>query len=124
MNAGTSLRLNYETLTQQDIEGALREILGNPKYKSNANKRSSLFRDQPEKPLQRAIFWCEWLMRHPNDYSEIQLTRVAELGWVAANNFDVLLIFAVVILLLLYYPVKLLTRKKQGGASLGKKKRE
>lgn len=92
VNAGTSVRLSYQTLTQADIENALREVLENEKYKINAKRRSSLFRDQLETPLERAIYWCEWLIRHPHDYTKIKLTRIIELGWFAANSYDMLLL--------------------------------
>lgn len=88
--------MSYQTLTQKDIEDALEEVLGNEKYKINAKRRSALFQDQKEKPLERAIFWCEWLMRHPMDYEQIKLKRVHELGWFAANSYDVILFWILI----------------------------
>lgn len=33
-------------------------------YLKNAKRASALFRDQPETPLQRAVFYMEYLVRH------------------------------------------------------------
>lgn len=86
---GTSVHLNYFTLSVESIKAALIEALENPKYFQNAQRRSRLFRDQPEKPIDRAIFWIEWVMRHTDEYSVIQLP-IADLGVFVSHSYDVI----------------------------------
>lgn len=48
--------------------GAIQEILNNPQYKSNVQKLSKLFKDQPDNPLTRAVYWVEYVIRHNGGY--------------------------------------------------------
>lgn len=63
----------------------------------NAKIRSKLFQDQPEKPLERAVFWVEWVMRHKNDYHAIE-SPVKKLGPFKANMFDMFTILGVILM--------------------------
>ncbi|XP_044736978.1 UDP-glycosyltransferase UGT5-like, partial [Chrysoperla carnea] len=56
--------LNFATLNTKDIVKAVREVIENPKYTKNIERISSAFRDQPQTPLERAIFWIEYVLRH------------------------------------------------------------
>lgn len=96
---GTSVHLNYFTLSVESIKTALIEALENPKYFQNAQRRSRLFRDQPEKPIDRAIFWIEWVMRHSDEYSVIQLP-IADLGVIVSHSYDVIGFLLTVFLLI------------------------
>lgn len=94
---GTTIKLNYSNLTVESIRSALVEVLENHKYLQNAQRRKRLFRDQPEKPIDRAIFWIEWVMRHKNEYSAIQLP-ISNLGVFVSNSYDVVgFLFAILI---------------------------
>ena len=48
---------------------ALDEVLHNPKYTRAAQKFGSLLNDQITKPLDRAVWWIEHIMRHPDMYA-------------------------------------------------------
>ncbi|XP_037039722.1 UDP-glucosyltransferase 2-like isoform X1 [Bradysia coprophila] len=105
---GTSVHLNYFTLSVDSIKTAVTEAIENPKYFRNAQRRSSLFRDQPEKPIDRATFWIEWVMRHADEYSVIQLP-INDLGIIVSHSYDVigfLLAVATLIAAILFYIVK------------------
>lgn len=60
-------------------------------YAENMKIRSKRFRDQPEKPIDRAVWWTEYLLRHPNPV-HLQ-SPVPKLGFLRSNLFDI--VFAV-----------------------------
>nr|XP_027806666.1 UDP-glucuronosyltransferase 2B15-like isoform X3 [Marmota flaviventris] len=61
---GAAIRLDYRTLTSADLLKALRMVINDPLYKENAMELSRIQHDQPVKPLDRAVFWIEFVMRH------------------------------------------------------------
>lgn len=59
------------------------------------NIRSKNFRDQPEKkPLDRAIWWIEFILRNPNP--SYLRSPVLDLGFFKSNLYDVILMAFVV----------------------------
>lgn len=80
--------LNYLTLTKKETKATLLKVLEDPSYASNAAKASARYRDQKEHPLERAVWWIEWLLRNPDcDYL---ISPVHRLGFIAANAYDVI----------------------------------
>nr|XP_023027892.1 UDP-glucuronosyltransferase 2C1-like [Leptinotarsa decemlineata] len=61
---GMAVKLNLHDLTEETFSNALNEILNNPKYRDNAKLRSKIMQDQPVKPLDEAVFWVEYVIRH------------------------------------------------------------
>lgn len=57
--------------------------------------RSARFRDQPEKPLVRAVWWIEYILRNPNP--EHLRSPVVMLGSFVSNLYDILLFCIVLI---------------------------
>ncbi|XP_008497819.2 UDP-glucuronosyltransferase 2C1 isoform X2 [Calypte anna] len=61
---GAAVELDFSTLKTQDLVDALNEVIYNSTYKENILKLSKIHHDQPLKPLDRAVFWIEFVMRH------------------------------------------------------------
>ncbi|XP_070470856.1 UDP-glucuronosyltransferase 2B31-like isoform X2 [Equus przewalskii] len=61
---GAAVRLDFDTMTSSDLLNALKTVINDPSYKDNAMKLSRIQHDQPMKPLDRAVFWIEFVMRH------------------------------------------------------------
>ncbi len=61
---GAARMLDTATCTTEEFLEALRDILENPKYRQNMQKLSSLHRDQPLHPLDKAVYWIEFVLRN------------------------------------------------------------
>ena len=61
---GYAIHLNWNTLTSDGLYRAIRTILQQPRYQQRIGHASALMRDQTEHPLDRAIFWIEYVIRH------------------------------------------------------------
>lgn len=103
---GISEGVDYLALDAGAMKNALLKVLEDSSYEDNAKKWSARYRDQKEKPLDRAIWWIEWLMRNPNcDYLKSPVLR---LGFIAGNSYDIIAIVVFVIALSMIVLFKLI----------------
>ncbi|XP_068623981.1 UDP-glucosyltransferase 2-like [Battus philenor] len=61
---GIGVMLRLESLTEDKLRNAILEITENTSYRENIARLRSLMQDQPQKPLERAIWWIEYVLRH------------------------------------------------------------
>lgn len=64
VSEGWALKIPFGDLNETIFSESLDEIVSNPKYIQQAQKLSSLYRDRPEHPLDKAAFWIEYVIRH------------------------------------------------------------
>ncbi|XP_062122128.1 UDP-glycosyltransferase UGT5-like [Drosophila sulfurigaster albostrigata] len=62
--AGAAIIVDILKLTRHDFESAIKQLLDHPKYWHNAQTLSQRIRDQPMHPLDTAVFWTEYIIRH------------------------------------------------------------
>uniref|UniRef100_A0A8D2DY25 glucuronosyltransferase n=1 Tax=Sciurus vulgaris TaxID=55149 RepID=A0A8D2DY25_SCIVU len=84
---GAAIRLDFNTMSSTDLLEALNEVIKDPSYKENVLRLSRIHHDQPVKPLDRAVFWIEFVMRHKG----AKHLRVAahDLSWFQYYSLDV-----------------------------------
>lgn len=63
-------------------------------YKENMRIRSQLYRDQPMKPLDRAVWWTEFVIRNPN--ANHLRSPVLDMNFFTSHSLDVLAFFLLV----------------------------
>uniref|UniRef100_A0A8C3VPL0 UDP-glucuronosyltransferase n=1 Tax=Catagonus wagneri TaxID=51154 RepID=A0A8C3VPL0_9CETA len=85
---GAAVELDLHTMTSSDLLKALRTVINNPSYKENAMKLSRIHHDQPVKPLDRAVFWIEFVMRHKG--AKHLRPALHDLTWYQYNSLDVI----------------------------------
>lgn len=61
---GYAMKLLFHNVTEESLFWAINEVLTQQKYQQRAGELSRLFRDQPQQPLERAVFWTEYVLRH------------------------------------------------------------
>uniref|UniRef100_A0A0K8SR35 UDP-glucuronosyltransferase n=2 Tax=Lygus hesperus TaxID=30085 RepID=A0A0K8SR35_LYGHE len=64
--AGYGVGLKFDNLTEPAISWSINEVLTNPSYKKEILRRQALFKDRPMKPLDEAVYWIEYVLRHGN----------------------------------------------------------
>ncbi|XP_052054370.1 UDP-glucuronosyltransferase 2B17-like isoform X2 [Apodemus sylvaticus] len=85
---GAAVTLNIRTMSSSDLLSALQEVIDNPFYKKNAMWLSTIHHDQPMKPLDRAVFWIEFVMRHKGAKHLRPLAH--NLTWYQYHSLDVI----------------------------------
>ncbi|ODN00662.1 UDP-glucuronosyltransferase 1-2 [Orchesella cincta] len=61
---GALVRLDINTITENDIAKAIQQVLYNPKYSEKMGELSRMFKDRPVDPLKNLVYWTEYALRH------------------------------------------------------------
>ncbi|XP_016966261.1 UDP-glycosyltransferase UGT5 [Drosophila biarmipes] len=88
--------LDMHTLTAEEFEENVHEVLENPSYRETIRKFSTLYRDRPLTARQSVVYWTEYVLRHQGAY-HLQ-SPLIHMDFIARNNIDV---FAVILLVVL-----------------------
>ncbi|XP_041659642.1 UDP-glucuronosyltransferase 1-2-like isoform X1 [Cheilinus undulatus] len=101
--AGKILELAYAN--EQSFEQMLKEVLYQDSYRQNIQRLSRLHRDQPLAPMDQAVFWVEYVIRHKG--APHLRTEAYKMPWYSYHSLDVLLVLmtAVTVLLLSAFAV-------------------
>ncbi|KAJ3642482.1 hypothetical protein Zmor_025265 [Zophobas morio] len=100
VNEGFGLSLGYKEISEQTLTEKLDELLNNPKYTKNAKKRSELFHDRLVGPMETAVYWVEYVIRH-RGAPHLKVAGV-DLPWYKYMLLDVGVFILIVLLLSLY----------------------
>ncbi|XP_063314815.1 UDP-glucuronosyltransferase 2B31-like isoform X2 [Pelobates fuscus] len=104
---GMAVMLDFIKMETQDLVDAVNAVINNPTYKENALRLSRIHHDQPVKPLDRAVFWIEFVMRH-NGAKHLRPAS-HELTWYQYHCLDVIGFLLACMLTVLYIFVKVFT---------------
>ncbi|XP_062549715.1 UDP-glycosyltransferase UGT5-like [Armigeres subalbatus] len=64
VRSGYAVMLDYNYITEESVEKAIKTVLNDPSYTKNAKLVSERFRDKPLTPKETAVFWTEYVVRH------------------------------------------------------------
>ncbi|XP_063052642.1 UDP-glucuronosyltransferase 2A1-like [Engraulis encrasicolus] len=96
---GTAKVVDITSMDRAVFVEALREVLHEPSYRENMQQLSRIHHDQPMKPLDRAIFWIEFVMR--NGGAPHLRTQSFRMSWVVYHSVDIILTLMTALLFLL-----------------------
>ncbi|XP_077375885.1 UDP-glucuronosyltransferase 2C1-like isoform X2 [Festucalex cinctus] len=101
---GAAVVVTLSSLDKDDnFLKALQEVLTNPSYRDNMQKLSRLHRDQPIPPLDNALFWIDFVMRHKG--AAHLRTESYKLPWYAYYNVDIFVTFFTTVSVMFLLPV-------------------
>lgn len=84
---GAAKVLDIATIDRHIFKKALLEVINESSYRTNMQKLSRLHRDTPLKPLESAIFWTEFVMRHKG--AAHLRTEAYKMPWYSYYSVDV-----------------------------------
>lgn len=105
VDAGVAERLDLRRLSKDNIRDMILKVFRSSYYRERIRFKSNLVKDTPVKPLDNAIWWIEWLMRHPD--KNYLRSPVLKMGQFKANLYDLLTYFYLFTIILTIF----LTRK-------------
>ncbi|KAJ8002571.1 hypothetical protein DPEC_G00160290 [Dallia pectoralis] len=85
---GAAKVVNILTMDRRVFREAIEAVLYEPSYRENMQRLSGLHRDQPIKPLDKAVFWIEFVMRHKG--AAHLRTESYKMSWVVYYSVDVI----------------------------------
>ncbi|KAM6260358.1 UDP-glucuronosyltransferase 1A1-like isoform 1-T1 [Spheniscus humboldti] len=101
---GAGLTLNILEMTSKDISAALKAVINDKKYKENIKRLSDLHLDRPIHPLDLAVHWVEFVMRHKG--APHLRPAAHDLNWIQYHSLDVIAFLLSVVLLSLFISLK------------------
>ncbi|XP_073820836.1 UDP-glycosyltransferase family 36 member A1 [Musca autumnalis] len=79
--------LNFEDISENNLDIVLQEILQDVSYNNNAKGLSNIFRDRPNKPLETATWWVEHIMEHERARETLH-SHAVDLNWFIYYSLD------------------------------------
>ncbi|KAM9305642.1 UDP-glucuronosyltransferase 1A1-like [Gastrophryne carolinensis] len=124
---GAGITLNVLDFIPQDLTDALTAVINNPSYKENIQRLSALHLDRPINPLDLAVHWVEFVMRHKG--APHLRPAAHDLNWIQYHSIDVFAFLLAVLVTSLFISIKCCTfacrcccrRKPTRGKSKSKK---
>ncbi|XP_073825570.1 UDP-glycosyltransferase UGT5-like [Musca autumnalis] len=99
---GFALGVDFYTLPKEEFESGILEMMTNPVYRERVMEISKRYHDQPMRPMDVAIFWTEYVLRH-RGAPHLQ-TPAQKMSFIQKHSIDtvgVLLVVAVLLVVLI-----------------------
>ncbi|CAL8104508.1 unnamed protein product [Orchesella dallaii] len=87
-------------ITEEKLESAILELIDNPTYAQKAQTLSKLVKDLPQTPLDKAVYWTEYVLRHKGAPHLRSAAR--DLNFFQYYVLDVAAVLIVLLVLIIY----------------------
>ena len=122
VNKKVGLQVTWHEMTEDSLLAAITEVLDDPEYQSSVSRLSDLIMDQPQHPLERAVWWLEYLLRHPHNPGMRPVTH--DLSWPQYFLLDVIATVIAILGLVIFIFIGLIRYCCCKKAKIGKQKSE
>lgn len=94
------ITLDFYSITNETVYKAVYTIISDKRYNENVLKISALSKDRLQSPLEKGVWWVEYVLRH-NGASHLQPATL-HLNWVQYLMLDIVVISVLLIFTLLF----------------------
>ncbi|XP_046835901.1 UDP-glucosyltransferase 2-like isoform X2 [Vespa crabro] len=100
-----AIKLDYENLSQDEMDAALNAILNNSTYREAARNVAQQFLDRPLKPIDTANYWIEYIVKYGWDALR---SPAMDLNWWENDLLDVYTFLLLIIVIIIYITIRLI----------------
>ncbi|XP_076063748.1 UDP-glucosyltransferase 2-like [Oratosquilla oratoria] len=105
---GIAEQISLETMTPEDLLHTVKKVVEDPSYRRNVKERSRVMQDQETRPIDRAVYWVEYVLRHKGAYHlRSTATGLSLSQYLLLDVAMVLAVASVVLLFALYFVTRL-----------------
>lgn len=108
---GWGVQVSYQNISEESLSQALNEVLNNKIYSDNIKLISKRLKDQPQQPMEKAIYWIEYVLR--NDGAHYMQSSAQYLNFIEYYNLDIYSVFAMIIFIVIFLPVLVFRKIKR-----------
>nr|ACZ97420.2 UGT39A1 [Zygaena filipendulae] len=111
-NNGHGELLEYKYITEESLRKVINKMLNDDRYLKRAREISIRFKDRPMPPLETALWWIEYVIRHKG--AEFMKTPTLQMNYFAYHMLDVYLFLAFITFMIVFscYKLSILGFKK------------
>lgn len=99
MKCGIAIQFDIKSCDKKQFKSAVMGLLNNEKYLNAVQWRSKNFQDQKEKPIERALWWIDYVARNP-DVSFLKSTKLQKMNYFHKHSIDVIVVLTILILVI------------------------
>jgi len=99
-SSGYALTLEFTTMTEEILLEKINRVLNEPSFTKRVQTLAKVFADQPDKPLDRAVFWTEYVLRHKG--APHLRSPARNMNFFQYHSLDVIGAFLATLILVLY----------------------
>ncbi|KAJ8255295.1 hypothetical protein GJAV_G00203260, partial [Gymnothorax javanicus] len=107
VHRGVGEALEISSFTIPELLNTLNRVINDKSYKEKMMKLSAVHKDRPVEPLDLAVFWTEFVMRHKG--AAHLRTAAHELTWVQYHSLDVISLLCLILVTVVILTVKCCT---------------
>ena len=110
VHRGAAKRLSIADFTENELKSAIEEVLTDLKYEENMKKLSKVFLDQHETPLERAVWWIEWVLR--NSETEVFENYTVHQGIFERHCYDIVIFLTLLFVCSIFVGFKVFSKRR------------
>ncbi|XP_026479419.1 UDP-glucuronosyltransferase 2B4-like [Ctenocephalides felis] len=111
---GYGLTIPFNELSEERVEYSVSQLLNDPMYSENAKSLSAIFRDRVRDPLETAIYWIEYVLRHKG--AKHLRSAAIDMSWSSYYMLDIIGV-TMLALAVPYYITKMVHRIVKKGSN-------
>jgi len=109
---GYAIKLNLRYLTADQLYDAIMNVSQDLKFRENVKKRQAILKDDPMTPLERGVYWIEYVIRHKGalHFQSSANKNLNVWQYYSVDVVAIMIIALVFVLLILWWILKMVGR--------------